>query len=288
MFNYMRIASVLSILFLSGFISESFSQEIPTPVTARLVSDSLEINPGESIKLGVLFDIDPGWHIYWKYPGENGLPTRVNFHAPYGFKLDEINWPLPMAFEKPEGGVDYGYEKSVLLWTNIQIPSDLSESKIDEFGAKASWVSCKEICIPGRADLKYDVKTEGSALRKNEAIFAKWQRLVPNTVSAEDNPFEINANRLRIDAHTLRIELEIILNGQYKKVEFYPNPGDSRKVANLKTVEFVQGNTTNMSFDVITKTEQEISENEMSGILVYSNESGKRSAIEIDINLADN
>lgn len=284
----MRIASVLSILFLSGFISESFSQEIPTPVTARLVSDSLEINPGESIKLGVLFDIDPGWHIYWKYPGENGLPTKVNFHAPDGFKLDEINWPLPMAFEKPEGGVDYGYEKSVLLWTDIQIPSDLSESKIDEFGAIASWVSCKEICIPGRADLKYDVKTEGSELRKNEAIFAKWQRLVPNTVSAEDNPFEINANRLRIDSRTLRIELEIISNGQYKKVEFYPNPGDSRKVANVKTVEFVQGNTTNMSFDVITKIEQEISDNEMSGILVYSNESGKRLAIEIDINLADN
>jgi len=288
MFNYMRIVSILSILFLSGFISESFSQEIPTPVTARLVSDSSEIDPGESIKLGVLFDIDPGWHIYWKYPGETGLPTKVNFHVPDGFNQEEINWPLPMAFEKPEGGVDYGYEKSVLLWTDIQIPLDLSESEIDKFSAKASWVSCKEICIPGKADLKYDIKTEGSELRKNEAIFAKWQRLVPGTESAEDNPFEINANRLRIDAHTLKIELEIISNDQYRKVEFYPNPGDSRKVANLKTVETEQGNTTKISFDIITKTEHEISDTEMSGLLVYLNERGKRSAIEIDINLADN
>jgi len=288
MFNYMRTTLVFSMLFLAGLISESFSQEIPTPVTAKIVSDSSEINPGESIKLGVLFDLDPGWHIYWKYPGETGLPTKVNFHAPDGFNLDVINWPLPMAFEKPEGGMDYGYEESALLWTDVFIPLDLSESESGEFSAEVSWISCREICIPGKADLKYDIKTEGSEHLENEAIFEKWQSLMPIVVSEEETPFEINANRIKIDDHEVKIELDIISNGQYKQVEFYPNPGITLRIANLKTVESEKGMKTNISFDVFSRSTKEITDKELSGLLVYSHESEKRSAIEIDINLADN
>lgn len=288
MSNYLRTAFVLSILFLSGIIAESFSQDIPTPVTARLISDPSEINQGESIKFGVLFDIDPGWHIYWKYPGETGLPTNVNFHAPDGFKTGEIQWPLPMAFVKSQGGVDYGYENSVLLWTDIQIPSNFSESESGEFTAEVSWISCKEICIPGKADLKYQIKSEGSELHQNKEIFQEWKKLLPVKVSKQENPFETNVNTIREDANTFKIELDIKSKDRYKKVEFYPNPGDSRKVVNLETVKSETSKITKITFDVIAKTQHEISDKEMSGLLVYSDESSKRSAIEIDIKLADN
>lgn len=288
MFKKLITVLVLSILFFPGFISESFSQEIPTPVTAKLISDTSKFNPGELIKLGILFDIDPGWHIYWKYPGETGLPTKVKFHAPDDLKVGGINWPLPKAFEKPAGGFDYGYEDSVLLWTDIQIPPDFSEGESVEYSAEASWISCKEICIPGKAALKYEVKTEGPELHQNEEIFEIWQKLLPIKVSEQQSPFEINVKTIRKDVHALKIELGIVSIGEYKKVEFYPDPGDSRRIANLETVKSEEDNTTNINFDLVTKTEHEISDKEMTGLLVYLNESGKRSAIEIEINLTDN
>jgi hypothetical protein len=59
----MRSILALMILFVAAFITTSFAQEIPTPVRAKLVSNIDRVAPGESFNLGVLFDIDPGWHI---------------------------------------------------------------------------------------------------------------------------------------------------------------------------------------------------------------------------------
>src|SRR5262250_2054351 len=35
--------------------------------------------PGRVARVGVLFTLDPGWHVYWRNPGEAGLPTRLAF-----------------------------------------------------------------------------------------------------------------------------------------------------------------------------------------------------------------
>ena len=83
-------------------------------------------------------EIDPGWHVYWKYPGETGLPTRVEFSTPHGFKAGELMWPIPMAFKKYEGGIEYGYENSLLLWTNIEVPQDTELNPDFEIDAAVS------------------------------------------------------------------------------------------------------------------------------------------------------
>jgi len=34
---------------------------------------------GPAVRLGLLLDLDPGWHVYWRTPGDVGLPTEVDW-----------------------------------------------------------------------------------------------------------------------------------------------------------------------------------------------------------------
>ena len=167
--------SVLFLVFLCGFITPSYAQHIPDPVQAKILSDVISVKPGESFNLGVLFEIDPGWYIYWKNPGDTGLPTKVSFDLPPNYKSGELNWPTPLTFQNSRGGEDYGYKDSVLLWMNIEVPSNAHiDSKIT-IQSEVSWLSCKDICIPGKASLKYTLSIADFREQGNEDLFSKWQ-----------------------------------------------------------------------------------------------------------------
>jgi len=49
------------------------------------VANVSAIAPGQPFMLGFKFTIAPGWHIYWKNPGDSGLPTEVKLNLPEGF-----------------------------------------------------------------------------------------------------------------------------------------------------------------------------------------------------------
>ena len=166
---------ILLVLVLSVFTVPSTAQEIPNPVETELVSNVITVKPGDSFKLGVLFKIDPGWYIYWKNPGDSGLPTEVDFTVPANFKAGELNWPAPSKFQNATAGTDFGYKKSILLWSDIKVPAKAKVNSVLTIQAEVSWLSCKEICIPGRAILKYNLHLSDSSTTANTDLFSKWQ-----------------------------------------------------------------------------------------------------------------
>ena len=38
----------------------------------------------------------PGWHTYWKYSGDAGFPLEMKWNLPPGWKVGEIQWPIPL------------------------------------------------------------------------------------------------------------------------------------------------------------------------------------------------
>ena len=105
---------------------------------------------GAPFKVGVLFRIAPEWHIYWKYPGDAGLATEVKFELPKGFVAGELRWPLPQSFLQPGDVTGYGYSDEVMLTAEVTPPKDLPVGEEFAIRAKASWLSCRDICRPGR------------------------------------------------------------------------------------------------------------------------------------------
>ena len=62
-------------------------------VATRLVAEQGEIAPGGTVTLALEEVIRPGWHTYWKNPGEAGAPTALDWTLPGGWKAGPIQWP---------------------------------------------------------------------------------------------------------------------------------------------------------------------------------------------------
>ena len=70
-------------------------------VKAELLADVSAIQPGKPFNLGVMMKIEPGWHTYWKNPGDSGSPTKISFTAPDGFTIEPLQFPTPIEFNQP-------------------------------------------------------------------------------------------------------------------------------------------------------------------------------------------
>ncbi len=48
-------------------------------VKAELVADTSAIAPGKKFTAGLLLRMAPGWHTYWKFSGDAGIPTELKW-----------------------------------------------------------------------------------------------------------------------------------------------------------------------------------------------------------------
>ncbi len=155
-----------------------------------ILSDSTAIEPGGTFRVGLRFQPEPDWHLYWLNPGDTGLPTRITFEAPDGLSFGEIAWPAPARFVDKIGGLSYGYGDDVLLQTEVRVPEDLlataAEGSEVAIEAKASWLACKENCIQGSVRLGISLpirELDADARRSAEApLFDTWLARVPTAL----------------------------------------------------------------------------------------------------------
>src|ERR1700709_392068 len=60
---------------------------------------------------GIAFQLQPGWHTYWRTPGDSGVPPRIDFSKSENIEAVTILWPAPIKFEDGGGGTSLGYQK---------------------------------------------------------------------------------------------------------------------------------------------------------------------------------
>jgi thiol:disulfide interchange protein DsbD len=126
------------------------------PVVARLVPETRSVAPGGTLWVDLHLDIAPGWHTYWRNPGDSGLPTEIAWTLPAGFSAGEIAWPVPERFVL--GGIgNYGYRGKADLLVPITAPANLDPGGAVHLEAHANWLVCSDICIPGEANLALDL-----------------------------------------------------------------------------------------------------------------------------------
>jgi thiol:disulfide interchange protein len=148
-------------------------------VKAQLVADTQHIEPGQKFRLGVLYTMVPKWHIYWKYAGDAGIPTQIDWQLPPGFQAGPLQWPLPSREQEPGGLEVFDYNNEVLLFTEVQAPAQLPAGPI-ELAAKSNWLVCERECVPGDAQLSLKLNDGGQG-PANQDIFNKYSASVPKT-----------------------------------------------------------------------------------------------------------
>src|SRR6266704_2290164 len=147
-------------------------------VKATLVADTSAIVPGKPFTAGLLLRMAPGWHTYWKFSGDAGPPTEIKWKLPAGWKVGEIQWPIPLKTNDPGDIQTYGYQDEVLLMQEITPPAKIDISPV-KLSADANWLVCEKICIPGSANLELELPTSTTAEPKNTDLFARYRRLLP-------------------------------------------------------------------------------------------------------------
>ncbi|PYJ68584.1 MAG: thioredoxin, partial [Verrucomicrobia bacterium] len=88
-------------------------------VRAELLADTDAVVPGKPFSVGLLLRKAPAWHTYWKFSGDAGLPTELKWNLPPGWKIGQIQWPIPLKTIDPGDIQTYGYENEVLLMQEI-------------------------------------------------------------------------------------------------------------------------------------------------------------------------
>ena len=170
-----RLITVL-ILILS-WITPSIADEEPQ-VLPELVSEVTAIVPGEPFRVALVQHINPGWHTYWRTPGDSGAATTLDWTLPPGFSAGEIAWPLPERIFY-DSLVNYGYHDRVLLPVEITPPADLKPGDQVTLNLAADWLVCADLCIPEDAELALtmDVATSNESDTRYAAWFASTDKL---------------------------------------------------------------------------------------------------------------
>ena len=143
----------------------------------QLVLPQSDFYPGASFKAGLYFKLEPGWHLYWSNAGDSGEPPHLKWTLPDGVTATELQFPAPERI--PYGPLmAYGYENEVVFPFSFNVTASARPGPAT-LEAKAVWLVCREVCIPGKADLGIRVQiapgTPASATTSS-ADQALWQR----------------------------------------------------------------------------------------------------------------
>lgn len=186
-------------------------------VEVELISELTAVRPGHPLTIALKLKHDSGWHTYWKNPGDAGLPTEISWELPDGFSAGPIQWPTPHQLPF-QGGINYGYEDTVLLLIDIAVPDDIPGDEV-RINADVSWLMCEAVCIPGEADLSLLLPVNRNSpeidLREKDNFTRTRQRL-PRELSA----WKVNAY-LEDEQVSLSIAPEADVQADITTVYFY-------------------------------------------------------------------
>lgn len=143
----------------AGLAQAPKNDSLRAPVRAAISIGKEKIIPGKPFKIYVDFNMEPGWHIYFKDPGQSGMPTKVEWTFPQGFTAQPLSWPQAETF-KEAGIVTYGYSSKVRLSTTVMPSKSLKPGTAVSIKAKTSWLACKHSCVPGESSLSLDLKVQ--------------------------------------------------------------------------------------------------------------------------------
>ncbi|OGA95860.1 MAG: protein-disulfide reductase [Burkholderiales bacterium RIFCSPHIGHO2_12_FULL_61_11] len=186
-------------------------------VRAELLAWAPEgVEAGKPVWLGLQLTQQPEWHTYWKNPGDSGLPTRLDWTLPAGVTAGDIAWPTP---RKIRVGTlaNYGYEGTMLLPVPLTVAPGFNAAQLD-IALKATWLVCKEICIPQDAEFALKLPVKGSTAMNGNAFAAAFAAS-PKPLAGQGSQIEVDAKAVKVSLAGLPAAL------QGKTLDFFPETG---------------------------------------------------------------
>ena len=147
-------------------------------IAAELVPMSQWAAPGSTTVVAVRQDIEPGWHTYWRNPGDSGGPTELDWTLPGGVEAGDIVWPLPER-QRLQSLMNYGYSDQIYLPVPIEIPADAAPGSVLSLSVDALFMVCSdEMCVPDELTLTLDLRVDDGEAPLDRAHGAAISRIL--------------------------------------------------------------------------------------------------------------
>ena len=227
--------------------------------TVTLVSDTDAAGNDQTYHLGLRFEIEDGWHIYHRNPGDAGLPPELEWSLPPGATIGETLWPAPTKLT--EGTlVTFGYTGKPML----VIPA----KGTGEIKLHATWLVCHDICVPEEANFTLHIHPGRPAASAQAKLFQQAQALRPMAA-----PFSAKIS----DAGVLAVTGDGLARVAPQDAWFVPDAPDLIEAASAQSLSalpdgFALALTPGSAFKP---------GNPISGVLTIVDAGGQRSALAI-------
>ena len=140
-----------------------------TPHTEpSLIARTTGVQRGGEVEVALRLKLDPEWHVYWANPGDAGLPPKLKWTLPAGVSVSDIDWPAPHYKLDENGLITYLYEGDVVLPLTLAVDEDFGGEAVG-LVVDASWLVCREACLPGKARLTLNLPVVDTTPTPNAA-----------------------------------------------------------------------------------------------------------------------
>ncbi|HEX4872033.1 MAG TPA: protein-disulfide reductase DsbD domain-containing protein, partial [Nevskiaceae bacterium] len=189
-------------------------------VEAELIAEHRTLQAGRSDNTVALrLKPEAGWHVYWRNPGDSGLPTRLEWRLPEGVQAGEIAWPYPHA-QSLGDLTNYGYDAETLHLVPLSVDRGLAETTVT-LEVTAKWLVCADVCIPGEADLQLTLPVIAEA----PAPDARWTDAFRQARSQLPRRDEALKARFQVGEGEFRLAVEG-LPAEATAARFFPYSGE--------------------------------------------------------------
>ena len=190
--------SLLLALVLAVPASAQLAAPHENAIASRLLAESDTPASGSIVTLAIVMTPSPGWHGYWKNPGDAGVETLVDWQLPTGVEAGPLQYPIPGRL-LISGLMNYVYEGPYAQLVTLKIPAGLKPGTALPIGAKLRYLACTDrICVPETAELsmRLSVGAPGAAPSR-QAEFDSYRRALPRPLGS-DAHFELRDEKVRI------------------------------------------------------------------------------------------
>ena len=118
-----------------------------------------------TVPLGLEFQMNEGWHIYWRTPGEAGLPPELDHGPSLNVAETAFSWPVPTR------DVTYGIETFVYK-DRVVLPLEVSLQNPGEpldLRGKVDFLICADVCIPDSVEVDFSLPGGAAEIAEGEA-----------------------------------------------------------------------------------------------------------------------
>ena len=157
-----------------------------------LISRELGARPGEPLRLGLLFKMKPGWHIYWNGFTTSGIPPTVDWNLPSGVTADDLEFPAPTRHVEPGEILDHIYEGRVLLPVTVHVPATAKPGENLSIKGRVGYLVCSDVCVGENADVTLSIpikeaRDQAELAPANRSIFQEFEAQLPRPLSPDDS-----------------------------------------------------------------------------------------------------